>query len=58
MADTFQTIPQIAGTWGLDAENARTAVFTELDKIKGPALHPHPSSKRVLGLDREAVRKG
>ena len=28
--DTFQTIPQIAGTWGLDTKDARTAVFKEL----------------------------
>ena len=59
--DTFQTVLQIAGTWGLDAKDARTAVYEELGKIyqemgkiKGPAAHTAPIRQARVGLDREA----
>ena len=50
MDDTFVTVEEIAEQWSLDTGNARTAVFTELGKIKGPMQRQNPSGARVLGL--------
>ena len=57
MTDTFVTIREIAQQWGLDTGVARTAVFEELGKIKGPSPRQHPSGRRVLGLTAKQLAK-
>ena len=46
----FFTVDDIATLWGLDTEDATTAVFDELSRIGVAPPRQHPSGARVMGL--------
>ena len=58
MENTFVTVLQIAERWGLDAEDARTSVWEELSRFKGPSPHQNRARTRgVLGLSAKQFEK-